>query len=269
METGTLRLSRKPGLPKIMIAVFTTLAVIYIGLCLALFIFQKSLLYFPTGASEIITGEPHVFHVNDQQINAVLLNPGLDQAVVYFGGNAEQIEETVSDFRNYQQHTFYFVNYRGYGGSSGEPHKKGILDDVHKILDDIHDNHSQVILIGRSLGSGIATYLANQKEIPQVILITPYDSIEKVASDNFSLFPVKFLLTQNYNSLEYIRGIDTQFTVIYSENDRVIPSQNTENLISHMKIEPRVINIPQADHNSISSYPEFWQEIDRVLKNNK
>ena len=248
-----------------MILAISVIAIIYSSLCLVLFVFQKSLLYFPTGHTDSPVGHKYVFEVNNHKINAVLLNPGQEQAVIYFGGNAEQIEHTVADFKNYPHHSFYFVNYRGYGGSSGQPHKQGILSDAELIFDQVDQEHTEVILIGRSLGSGVANYLASKRTTPHVILITPYDSIEKVAAGRFSMFPVGLLLTQNFNALAYVKQATTQYTVIYSQRDQVIPYQRTENLIKHMKSQPHVINIPQASHNDISNYPKFWEGVDRVL----
>jgi pimeloyl-ACP methyl ester carboxylesterase len=72
-------------------------------------------------------------------------------------------------------------NYRGFGGSGGSPSEEAIAEDALALFDQVYASHPQVSLIGRSLGSGVAVRLASQRPVQNLILVTPYNSLEEIA----------------------------------------------------------------------------------------
>ncbi|MFM2003805.1 MAG: hypothetical protein RI963_3231, partial [Planctomycetota bacterium] len=118
-------------------------------------------------------------------------DPGQDAlpagAVIYFGGNAEEVDRSADDYAAaFPRHAIYLMNYRGYGGSQGGPSKAALHRDAAALYEYVASRHGTIVVIGRSLGSGVAVRLAVSNRVDRLILITPFDSIVNVAR---GLFP--------------------------------------------------------------------------------
>lgn len=238
--------------------ILTILLILYLFMSIALYFFQKKIIYHPTPKRSAAVGKPISWTVNNEQITGTVLNGNLPHAIIYFGGNAEQIEYTALEYKNFTNHTVYFINYRGYGGSTGTPSEKAIFDDVVKIYDIIKKQHRSISAIGRSLGSGVATYLASKRPIDRIILITPYDSIEHVAGEMYPYIFTSLLVTEKYKSYHYVKELNIPICIIYTETDGLISAERTENLIHHLAQKPTIHLINGVDHNSISTDSEYW-----------
>ncbi len=192
-------------------------------------------------------------------IDVITINTQKKKAILFFGGNGEAVVKSASKYiSDFPNHAIYLVNYRGYGRSTGYPTEQGIYSDALHIFDAIIEKHSTISIIGRSLGTGVATYVATNREVEKVILITPYDSIENVAASQYSIFPVSLLLLDKYRSIERANQIMAKTLILLAENDRVIPLRNSLNLISQFNKKVLIVEtIKGAGHNSISSAKEF------------
>ncbi|HEY8939276.1 MAG TPA: alpha/beta fold hydrolase, partial [Cellvibrio sp.] len=152
----------------------------------------------------------------------------------------------------------YAMNYRGFGGSDGTPSEEGLVKDAFFLFDHIRKNHRDIIVIGRSLGSGIAVQLASKRQVHRLILVTPYDSIQNIAAGRFPAFPVRWLLKDKFESWRYAAKISAPTTVIAAEFDEVIPLKNTRNLLdSFPQGIATLIVVHNTGHNSISGNREY------------
>lgn len=236
------------------IAIFT-----YISAAGLLYLFQRSFLYFPSPQYE------HPFErfgisSQGETIEVIVLNKGHNKALIYFGGNGEAVVANAENFAsNFSNVTIYLVNYRGYGGSSGEPTEAGNYTDSLSVYDEIKERHSHISVAGRSLGSGVATYLAANRSIEKVVLITPYDSVLSVAKKRFPIFPVKLLLKDHYDSLSRAKQIKSNVLVVVAEHDQVIPMQHTQKLIDVFDSEQLTLKIIKKEgHNSLSNNADYY-----------
>ena len=252
----------KSGLKKRMIIY----PIIYILFGVFLFFRQRSMIYFPTPE------EPHryaekIIQNEGESIKVIVLNPGKDDAIIYFGGNAEAVGYNAYEFmQDFPEHTLYLFNYRGYGGSTGKPTEKGIFSDTLALYDQISKQHTSISAIGRSLGSGVAAYLASQRKINRLALATPYDSILSVAQRRFFIYPLRLLLLDHYNTVSRVSEIHTSVLILQAENDKIIKAHHTERLIkSFPKEQVKAVIIEDAGHNTISDFPEFHRELKEFL----
>jgi pimeloyl-ACP methyl ester carboxylesterase len=236
----------------------------YIISAALMYVFQRDFLYFPTEEYE------HPFErfgVSSQgeTIEVIVLNRGEDKALLYFGGNGEAVVANAREFLSAFSDTtttVYLVNYRGYGGSSGEPTESGIYADALAVYDQIKGVHSHISVAGRSLGSGVATYLAANRLVESVLLITPYDSILNVAQTKFPIFPVRLLLKDHYDSLSRAKNITSKVLVIAAEHDQVIPMSHTSRLIAEFGNGQVVLKvIENAGHNSLSNSANYYKTL--------
>lgn len=235
-------------------------AIIYIALCVVLFFFQRDLLYFPT--AKIDHGYATFTLENDNEtLEIIVLNQGQSKALIYFGGNNESVAKQAKQHReDFPNHTIYLANYRGYGGSTGTATEQNLYKDALALFDHIQQKHPDTSIMGRSLGTGVATYVAVNRIIHKLILITPYDSIEAIAKDQYPVFPIGFLLKDKFDSHSRAALIQVATLIVVAENDQLIPTSNTLRLISAFK--PTLLRVKAfkgADHNNVSHLPAYHQ----------
>lgn len=240
---------------------------IYIIVGVFLFLRQRKMIYYPT--EEIRHGfSERIFENDGELIKVIVLFPNQDHAIIYFGGNAENVVYSSLDFQKFSSNTVYLVNYRGYSGSTGSPTEKGLYSDALFIYDNIATNHTEVSVIGRSLGSGIATYLASQRKISKLILATPFDSLQSIAQSKFWIYPSSIILKDKYRSIDRVKNIDAKTLILIADNDQVIPYQNSVNLsevFSEDQISVKIIK--NRGHNDISTSVEYINAITFFMTN--
>lgn len=240
---------------------------IYILICLALYIFQRKLLYHPPSNVFVFDEKQIVYEKDNIKLHGWIINEGNENALIYYGGNAESIELNIKFFKEVlPKYTVYLINYRGYGKSQGEISEKALFDDALYIYDEIKQNHKNISLMGRSLGSGVASYVASKKQVKKLVLVTPYDSIENVAKNIYKLFPVGLLLKDKFESWKYAKDIKAETLIIYSSNDMVVSPLNTKNLINSFdKNNLETIEINDANHNNIEVFNEYLNGVRNFL----
>jgi len=224
-----------------------------------LYLAQRSFIYFPEHTRPASIPPNFEFINSGYKLRGWVLNKQRGDAVLYFGGNGESLEYNLPLFKQiFPGRAVYLVSYRGYGDSEGVPTEAGIYSDADALYELVQRNHSSVSVIGRSLGSGVATYLAANRPIARLVLVTPFASMESLASQYYPIFPVRLLLQDKYMSLERAKRISARTLFLYAGNDQIVPEPNTRLLID--AFAPDRVNVSKidgADHNSISDFEEY------------
>jgi pimeloyl-ACP methyl ester carboxylesterase len=235
------------------------LAILYLGLCGVLFFFQRSLIYFPRPGSG--TGGPTMTTLPTAAARVVVCARPKDtrRALIYFGGNAEDVSVNLPSFSAaFPDTAIYLLHYRGYGGSSGEPSEDALFSDALTLFDEVHPKHPDVDVVGRSLGSGIAVYVASKRPVARLVLVTPYDSLEDLATRQFPYLPVKWLLLDKYESWRFAPRVSAPTLIMAADQDEIIPRASTELLLSRFTTGlASLVVLPGTGHNTISSSPEY------------
>lgn len=244
---------------RLMMSILGAVLCLYVAACALLYVFQRRFLYFPPrGVTE--TSEQRIeLRSGDLTLRGWVVNPGRKHAVIYFGGNAERPETNIGTFREtFEDHTIYLLNYRGYGDSDGSPTETGLYADAEVVFDHAAGSHQHVSLMGRSLGTGVATHVASCREVHSMILIEPYDSMVNVARSHYPFFPVGLLLRDRYDSAERAGRITAPTLMIIAGSDEVIPRHSTDRLIE--AFDPAILKvevIAGATHNNIQVFPGY------------
>ncbi len=233
-------------------ALIGMLLLLYGGMALFLYLKQRSFIYFP------VAGWEHSFPTErftsqGETIEVVVLNKEMNNAIIYFGGNAEFVAANAPAFEQaFPERAIYLVNYRGYGGSSGSPSEQALYADALQVYDALIASHEDVAVIGRSVGSGIATYLAANRPVPRLVLVTPFDSMLSMAIDQFPFFPVRFFLKDRYDSYSRVNQIESQTLVLLAGKDSIIRPKYSNRLISAFpKSQVTVKTFREAGHNTL------------------
>ncbi len=239
---------------------------LYAGLCGVLFCAQRALLFHPVpalgrvptttldvpGATLRIAGRPR-----DGR-----------RAILYFGGNAEDVSRTVPELAAaFPEHAIYAPHYRGYGGSDGRPSERALHADAAAVFADVRSRHADIDLVGRSLGSAIATRLAATQPVRRLVLVTPFDSILAIAARLFPFLPVRLLLADRFEAVQDAPQVTVPTLVITAGRDEVVPGAHTRRLIEAFR--PGVVTergFPTAGHNDVSLDPAYLDAIRTFLR---
>ncbi|MGA6926411.1 MAG: alpha/beta hydrolase, partial [Desulfosarcina sp.] len=189
--------------------------------------------------------------------------------IVYYGGNAEDISLNFEDLKRFNADSFLFMNYRGYGGSEGHPSERSLLDDAVFALDRVLESEgidpAHVVLMGRSLGSGVAVYVAAKRTVGGVILVTPFDSLVNVARSHYPVFPVGLMLKHRFDSAALAPGIKTPALFLTASNDQVVPLRFAKKLQALWGGPVTAVTIEGRDHNNIETSRAYWDAINAYL----
>ena len=241
----------------------------YAGVVAWLFSKQRDLIYLPEGTRIDVAQTDFTLARDDVQLHGWVLHPQASRPVIYFGGNAEGIQHRREMLdRLLPDRPVYLVSYRGYGASGGVPSEAALLGDALALFDEVRSRHPNqpIAVIGSSLGSGVASYVASQRDVSQLVLIAPFDSLAAVARVHYPALPIRWILRDRFDSIDRLRGYEGDVMVIRAALDTVVPPANTNRLIAALGKPPKVVDLPHAGHNTISGNPEFEQALADFLR---
>jgi hypothetical protein len=246
-------------MPRLVLVVFAGAILIYAALCLALYLTQRSFIYYPQPKSASSDWSMLNLNVDGATVLVSTRLAAGSEAVIYFGGNAEDVSYSLPTLANaFPKSSLYALNYRGYGGSSGKPSETAIIADARILYDRVRLEHPHITVIGRSLGSGVAIHIASERPIDRLVLITPYDSLLTIAAGQFGYFPLTWLMLDKFESWRYAPKVTAPTQLIAAQNDEVIPLSSTEALLK--QLPPTLAHltiIPGVGHNTIAESPRY------------
>ena len=150
------------------------------------------------------------------------------------------------------------MNYRGSGGSTGDPTEVDLCADAIAVYDYLHRTHDRISVIGRSLGSGVASCLASERHVEKLALVTPFDSILAVAKNIYSIFPVELILKDTFDSAARAPNIDSDVLLILATEDKIVPMHHGHALANAFAPERVTVHeIKDAGHINISDFQDY------------
>ena len=131
--------------------------------------------------------------------------PGKGPAVLYFGGNAEEVSWMLDEVAATPSGSWFLMDYRGYGASDGAPSERALVADAKLLYDHAVKlpgiDAKRVYAFGRSLGSGVAVALASERPLAGLVLAAPFDSLAAVAKRYYWYLPVDLMLRHRFDSI--------------------------------------------------------------------
>ena len=180
--------------------------------------------------------------------------------VLGFGGNAWNAQ-VAAEYLNslFPRHDIVVFHYRGYSPSTGKPSAAKLRADSLVVFDHLQSQFGPrpVVGVGFSIGSGVASYLAANRELKGLILVSPFDSLKELASQHFPWLPVRWLFRHEMEAGKDLSGLSIPVAVLAAEQDQVVYPQRTEALRQIAENMVLDITIRNADHNDIYGRPEF------------
>ncbi len=256
-----------PRSRQMLLTIIVLCATAYIGLCLFFFFAQRSFIYFPRQRQN---NRVEIIKMDTQKAVIELSAGNLknNRAILYFGGNAEDVSLSLPEYSlGLSDIALYMMHYRGYGGSTGKPTEHSLRQDALAVYDRIRDRHSEILVIGRSLGSSIAIGVAAKVNPTGLVLITPFDSIQNIAQQIAPFLPIHLLIKDPYLSVRFAPKIQCPTLVLAASNDEVVPAKSTARLVKALPPEITTLQtIPETNHNSISANTLYWSYMRRFAE---
>lgn len=247
---------------------------LYLFLIMAAFLSQEKLIFHPEQLSkdfrfDLSEGAEEAFlnTVDGEKINALFFPGSKNEVILYFHGNAGSLAgwQQVSDDFTDKGYSLLIIDYRGYGKSSGEITEKGLYLDAEAAYQFLTETKEflpdDIIIYGRSIGSGIATELARRYQTKGLVLESPFSSLKKLANQKMPfLFPSLFLQF-HFDNINKLDSISCPVLLIHGEQDTLIPVSHARNLYQAYSGKKKLVIIPQGTHNDLSLFEQYHETL--------
>ncbi|MGE3871448.1 MAG: alpha/beta hydrolase [Parvibaculaceae bacterium] len=249
-------------------------AVAYVGIAAFMYATQRSHQYFPgrQGLAANAAGLQGVEDVRLASGDGETLQAWYSPAraakatILYLHGNGGEIADRPERFAAYQREGFgvLFLSYRGYGASTGSPSEQGLVNDARAAYDwlitrDIKP--TDIMLVGESLGSGVAVQLAAERPVRALALEAPFASAANVAASIYWWLPVRLLMKDKFDSFAVIGKVETPLLVIHGDADGIIPLSEGRELFALANEPKEMVVVPGGTHGSIFSSDTWTREM--------
>jgi uncharacterized protein len=253
------------------------IVIAYAIIVILLYTLQRRLIFYPGILSadyKFETGdncEEIILTTNDgESISGLFYTGELPDVIVYFHGNAGDLSgwQYVSEDFTSLGFNFLIIDYRGYGKSTGKITEKGLYRDADAAYQYLLDRGFQadnIIIYGRSIGSGIAVELAARRTAKGLILESPFSSFAALANEKFPLFLPSFYLRFRFDNLRKINKVSYPIIFLHGTDDELIPASHSRKLFGTFKGNKKMILVDRGAHNDLHAFAQYKDFLRDVL----
>jgi uncharacterized protein len=190
--------------------------------------------------------------------------------VLFFHGN----KNNISWYAHYapiftaKGYEVWMIDYPGFGKSTGVLTEEKLYEYALLLYKMAASKFkpTDIIIYGKSMGTGVAAYLASRKDCKRLILETPYYSMQCLAAHYFPLYPVSNMLRWKLPTNEYLPTIIAPITMVHGTEDGVVPYSQSKKLSFYLKPTDQLITIPNGSHNNLLQFTIFQRKLDSLLR---
>ncbi len=265
----------KSGFFRSFYRVLAACLIIYVAACLGCASYQRKLIYFPPHYTAAQVDEAARFarleRWNNPAGQAVGMKrlspkqPAAGQVLIAYGNGSWTVgcAHYADDIQSLAAFDVFILEYPGYADRAGSPSQKSIFRAADEALQ-LLDTNKPVYLLGESLGSGVAAYLAgtHPDRIAGLILLSPYNRLTSVAQEHMPLLPVWLMLVDRFPSEDYLHNYHGPVGIMVDGRDEVVPEKFGLRLYDGYTGPKKLWSFPDGNHISIMEPPEkFWSEV--------
>jgi uncharacterized protein len=256
-----------------LIPAFFFLAAVYVMAAAGLAVFQRRFMYFPdrclTHPAEAgMSGveELRLKADDGETLIAWHFPPSEERPLIlYFHGNGGALVDRVPRFHMFAASGYGFlaVSYRGYGGSAGSPTQIGLMRDgeaAYREAKHLGYSDDRIVLMGESLGTGIATVLAATRKAAALVLDSPFSSAADAAAAHYPIFPVRWFMIDQFRSDLAIRNVNIPVLIVHGDGDGVIPIALAKRLFERANERKAFITVAGGGH-LVLGLPEVFARV--------
>lgn len=200
-------------------------------------------------------------------------HPEARAKLLFLHGNAGNVSHRLDSLKIFNDLglSVFIIDYRGYGRSDGRPSEQGTYKDAkaawHYLNEQLNKDDQAIIVFGRSLGGGVASWLATQVNTDGLILESTFTSIMDMGKHYYPYLPIPLITRIRYDSLANITAITSPILFIHSQNDQIVPYKYGRALFAKATSEKIFVDIT-GDHNSgfIVSGKSYTDALDAFIQ---
>lgn len=267
------------ALKKVFSGTLKWILILYILLCVGLYFFQEKLIFFPGKLDsdyKFSFGQQKFEEINITAKDGKLINyllfevDNARRTIFYLHGNAGALNDWGFLAERYTalQYNVFILDYPGYGKSEGKiKSREQLYGAIQSSYDEVKKRFSEdsIIVLGYSIGTGPAAYLASTNQPRMLILQAPYYSMPDLMRHTYPFIPT-FLLKYKFRTNEYLKKCKMPVVIFHGDQDEVIYYGSALKLKSEFKPGDTLITLSGQGHNGMSDNPEYIREISKILK---
>ena len=247
---------------------------IYFFILISTYIFQRNLLYHPKENNyfgDTLTVEIEKVKINTQDGIELLSwyhNKNLNsyKTILFLHGNAGSLENRIHKINHFKEMNvnFLLISWRGFSGNKGKPTEKGLYEDAKSAVAWLKSkgvNENNIIIYGESLGTGVATEIAQNKNFAGIILESPFTSMVDAGKNKYPYLPVRLLLKDKYESNKKIKNIKSPILIMHGKVDNLVPFDMGKKMYE-LANEPKYYYFSEYDDHMM----EYNEKLLQVLK---
>ncbi len=252
--------------------------IIYILAVILLYIFQTKIIFHPGKLSKdfrfkLSPDDDEVFlRTSDgPRISGIFFHGTRHEVILYFHGNAGDLSGwrfAAEDFTALG-YPVLMIDYRGYGKSEGTFSEEGFYKDAEAAYAYLINTKGfatqDIIVYGRSVGTGVAVHLASKHRVNGLVLESPYTSFGQLANEKLPFFFPSLYLDYKFNNAEKIGAVQCPVILIHGEKDSLIPPSHSKKLLTKIKTKSKLILVPEGSHNDLNTFEEYQNFLQKEL----
>ena len=207
------------------------------------------------------------------RLNALLFQTPVQEkskgVILYLHGNKGNLQRWAKHQGAFTRlgYDFFAIDYRGYGKSSGQPSEEGLYFDGEAAYRWLlkHYPEEKIVLYGRSLGSGVASWLAARRRPRLVILETPFDNMPNVVRAICRLPVPDALFRLWFPNDRHLKQLNCPAVIFAGTRDRVVEYRLSQRLRPLLDSPEAFITIDGAGHRNLDTFPKYHYQLERVL----
>ena len=207
---------------------------------------------------------------DNKKLNGLLFKtPNPKGLIFYLHGNGSELNSwgNIASIYTNLDYDIFILDYRGYGKSEGEiENQEQFLKDVSFAYNNLAAkyNNNQIVIIGYSIGTGAATYLASVHNPKMLILQAPYYNFLEFSSTRAPFLP-DFLKKFTFETNKYIIKVKSPIYIFHGDEDHLIPNDNSVRLQKLMKPTDSLFILQHQGHAEINDNPDFQTKLATIL----
>lgn len=254
------------------------LFILYASITVFAYFFQERLIFFPSKMPKNHVYDfcqPYEeFNLKAEDgaiLNAVHIKQEKPKGIIlYFHGNSGNISHLihVANMFSRKGYESILVDYRTYGKSTGELSENALYSDAQLFYNYAKELYAedQIIVYGRSFGTGIASYLASENTPKKIVLESPFYSAVNLGKHRFPFLAVNWLSNFRFPSNEYLKNVNCEIHIFHGTEDVVIPFESAKRLFESIKGKNKYLYaVENAGHNYLQDFQTFKDGMQRAL----
>jgi uncharacterized protein len=259
----------------------TVISIVYVVLCLLLFIFQERVILRP----EVLPRDHRYFfrfsheevdvEMPDNTIMSLVKFKAMDSVpkgiVLYYHGNKRNIDRYVYAVPLFANHGYevWMMDYPGFGKSTGEFTEERVYEWALKKYELARQQAGpgNILIYGKSLGTAVAAKIAAEHECQILMLESPYYNLPSLLSHYFPIVPADLIVTSKFPNNEFIPRVTEPVIIFQGTDDWIVPYRNANKLNQFLKPDDRFISVGGAGHSDLRKHARYTLAMDSLLAN--